>query len=239
MKKLTLFAALALCVTSSQAALEAMDNDALQEVTGQGGADISLELRLNHDTNANFVCANNELEYCRIGLAINNRYADGSYRDALGVVRDSAGNVKVADNGEVGRKQWLVFKGVQGTINIQKIGIDGADLTYIGKSLTEITKPTIQLSFEASKPILFRNVGYQSLSIETDTVANEGGGNLPGYLAKGSGGTGTGAYVDGKYTTAGFDKDRETGFTGLNIHGNLSVAGTLKVFSCDADHPRC
>jgi len=235
MKKLTLFAALALCVTSSQAALEAMDNDALQEVTGQGGADISLQLRLNHNTSAGFVCANNELEYCRMALAINNRYADGSYRDALGVVRNSTGGV-IAN---VGRKQWLVFKGIQGTINIQEIKLDGADLQYIGKLGNPVVKPAIQLSFDPLKPIQFRNVGYQSLSIETDTVANEGAGNLPGYLAKGSGGVGATAFADGKYTAAGFDNGREVGFTGLNINGNLSVAGTLKIFSCDAGHPRC
>ena len=230
MKKLTLILAFLVVSNPSHAALEQLDNQALQDVTGQGGADISLQLRLNHDTSAGFVCANNELEYCRLALAINNRYADGSYKDALGVVRNSAGGV-IAN---VGRKQWLVFKGIQGTINIQEIKLDGTDLTYNG-----IVKSAIQLSFDPLKPIQFRNVGYQSLSIETDTVANEGGGNLPGYLAKGAGGTGTGAYVDGKYTTAGFDNGRETGFTGLNINGNLSIAGTLKIFSCDAGHPRC
>ena len=235
MKKLTLILAFLVVSNTSHAALEQLDNQALTAVTGQGGADISLQLALNQNSSGVFNCDTNALEYCRLAVSINNRYADGSYRDSTGQARDKDG-VSIAN---VGLKQWLVFKGVQGTINIQKIGIDGADLTYIGKSLTEITKPTIQLSFEASKPILFRNVGYQSLSIETDTVANEGGGNLPGYLAKGAGGTGTGAYVDGKYTTAGFDNGRETGFTGLNINGNLSIAGTLKIFSCDAGHPRC
>lgn len=230
MKKLTLLATLLVCGTASHAALEPMDNQALQTVMGQGGADISLELRLNHDASSNFVCANGELEYCRIALSINNRYADGSYKDALGVVRNSAGGII----SNVGRKQWLVFKGVQGTLNIQELKIDGVDLSY-----ASTIKPAIQLSFNPLKPIQFRNFGYQSLSIETDTVANEGVGNLPGYLAKGSGGVGSGAYVDGKYTATGFDNGREVGFTGLNIHGNLSVAGTLKVFSCDAGHPRC
>ena len=234
MKKLTLILAFLVLSNTSHAALEQLDNQALTAVTGQGGADISLQLALNQNSSGVFNCDTNALEYCRLAVSINNRYADGSYKDALGMVRDSAGNVKVADNGEVGRKQWLVFKGIQGTINIQKIELDGTDLTYNG-----IVKPAIQLSFDPLKPIQFRNVGYQSLSMETDTVANEGAGNVPGYLAKGAGGAGTGAYVDGKYTTAGFDNGRETGFTGLNINGNLSVAGTLKIFSCDAGHPRC
>lgn len=239
MKKLTLLAALALCVTSSHAALEALDNQELTEVTGQGGADISLQLRLNHDLSANPTAdcqrTSSVLEYCRMALAINNRYADGSYRDSAGVVRSSAGAIIP----NVGRKQWLVFKGIQGTINIQEIKLDGADLQYVNNLGNPVIKPAIQLSFDPLKPIQFRNVGYQSLSIETDTVANEGAGNLPGYLAKGSGGAGATAFADGKYTAAGFDNGREVGFTGLNINGNLSVAGTLKIFSCDAGHPRC
>ena len=224
MKKITLLTALLCCTTWSHAALEALDNQAMTDVTGQGGADISLQLSLNHDTNAGFVCANNRLEYCRIGLSINNRYADGSYRDSTGQARDKAG----ASIDNVGRKQWLVFKGIQGTINIQKIGLDGADLTYLNDTGTStITKPAIQFSFDDSKPILFRNVGYQSLAIETDNVANEGAGNDPGYL------------VTGTYGGTGFDAGREVGFTGLNINGNLAIAGTIKVFSCDAGHPRC
>lgn len=235
MKKIMLLSTFTLCVTSTHAALEPLDNQALTEVTGQGGADISLELRLNHDNNAAFTCDTNALEYCRIALAINNRFADGSYRDSTGQARNSAG----APIANVGRKQWLVLKGIQGTINIQEIKLDGADLEYIGKLGNPVIKPAIQLSFDPLKPIQFRNVGYQSLAIETDTVAAEGAGNLPGFLAKGTGGSGSGAFADGKYTAAGFDNGRETGFTGLNINGNLALAGTLKIFSCDAGHPRC
>ncbi|MEC7119427.1 MAG: hypothetical protein VXW65_05960 [Pseudomonadota bacterium] len=186
------------------AALEPLENDVLQAVTGQGGADISLELRLNHDGNADFVCANDALEYCRIALAINNRNHDGT-----------------PTGSPTGRKQWLVFKGIQGTINIQEIKLDGTDLTY-GSTV----KPAIQLSYDPLKPILIRNFGYQSLAIETDTVANEGAGNVPGYLAT------------GVYGGTGFDAGREFGFTGLNMHGNLSLAGTIKIFGCDG-HPRC
>ncbi|MDQ9836130.1 hypothetical protein RFY08_05430, partial [Acinetobacter baumannii] len=32
------------------------------------------------------------------------------------------------ENSDSGNKLWLVFKGVQGTLNIQKMGLDGADL---------------------------------------------------------------------------------------------------------------
>ena len=73
------------------------------------------------------------------------------------------------------------------------------------------------------------------MSIETDTVANEGSGNMPGYLAAT---TGTG-YSNGKYTVSGFDNGKETGFTGLMMNGNLALNGKVMIFSCDSTHPRC
>ena len=216
MKHYVLLVAL-LCSGLTQAEMQVLSEDELQLVDGQGGADISLEMRLNHDTSAQITgCA--DYEYCRFALNINNR------SNALGM------------------KQWLVFKQVQGTIIFQEIKLDATDLTaYIGKDVATVVKPAITLSFDATKPILIRNLGYQSLAIETDTVANEGVGNLPGYLAKGSGGSGVTAYANGKYTNLAnlFDLGRETGFMGLNMYGNLALAGTVKIFSCDANHPRC
>ena len=216
MKHYVLLVAL-LCSGLTQAEMQVLSEDELQLVDGQGGADISLEMRLNHDTNAQITgCA--DYEYCRFALNINNR------------------------SNASGMKQWLVFKQVQGTIIIQEVKLDATDLTaYIGQNAATVVKPAIKLSFDATKPILIRNLGYQSLAIETDTVANEGSGNIPGYLAKGSGGVGVTAFSSGKYTNATneFDLGREVGFTGLNIYGNLALAGTVKIFSCDANHPRC
>ena len=174
------------------------------------------------------LCAN--FEYCRFALNLNNRNHDGS-------VTGSA----------TGRKLWLVFKQVQGTIKFQEIKLDAVDLTaYVGDvSSTTIQKAAIKLGFDASKPILIRNFGFQSLAIESDTCTeadlncSSGTTNTPGYLAKNTGGSGTGAYLNGKYTAAGFDNGREVGFTGLSINTNLAVQGTLKIFSCDANHPRC
>ncbi|WP_026471258.1 DUF6160 family protein [Alkanindiges illinoisensis] len=198
MKTVILLSSLLLSA-SVNAALEPLNNTDLQQVEGQAGADISLNLSLNQSSPGVFdttLCS--DLKFCRLGIALNNR----STTD--------------------GKKLWLVFKGIQGTINIQQVALDGVDLIY-GSTV----KPAIQLSFNPLKPIQFRNVGFNSVSIETDTVANEGAGNIPGYLATGT------------YTTAGFDANREKGFTGLMINGNLSVAGTIKIFSCDSSHPRC
>lgn len=214
--------------------MQVMSEEELQSIDGQSGADLSLEMRLNQDVNYNFdnaLCT--KFEYCRFALSLNNRYDDGSYKDNSGVVHEQDGSTVGAT---LGKKLWLVFKQVQGTIKFQEIKLDAVDLTpYVGDNGTTVQKAAIQLGFDATKPILIRNFGYQSLAIEMDTHDNEGLGNMPGYLAK-SNGVG---YSGGKYTTAGFDNGREVGFTGLNINGNLALKATLKIFSCDANHPRC
>lgn len=235
MKRYLPFFAL-LCASMAQAELEILTEEELQRVDGQAGADMSLEMRLNHDTNAQLTGCTN-FEYCRLALSLNNRYDDGSYKDSLGVIHENDGSTTGAT---LGKKFWVVFKQMQGTLNFQEIKLDAVDLApYVGDNAVTVLKPAIQLGFDATKPILIRNFGFQSLSIEIDTVDNEGSGNLPGYLAKGSGGSGSGAYSNGKYTAAGFDNGREVGFMGLNMYGNLSLAGTVKIFSCDANHPRC
>lgn len=224
MKLSVLLSSILLFSTSSFAALEPMNNLQLQLVEGQavaekGAATINWQLSLNQTTPGVFDAVTcTQLEYCRLGIAFNNR------------------------NDTSGKKQWLVFKGIQGSIELQDIEIAGADLVYNDDSNASQIKAALKLSFNEFKPIKIRNVGFSALSIETDTVANEGAGNVPGYLAKGSGGgTGVGAYSDGKYTnpTNKFDLGRETGFTGMLMNGNLAVQGSLKVFSCDASMKRC
>ena len=227
MKNLVLASSLLLASFSATAGLEPLANSELQQIDGQAGADISLDLRLNQTTPGVFDstgCA--KLEFCRLAVSVNNRYHDGT-QDSY----DVNGN-RVAS--ATGKKLWLVFKGVQGAINIQQMALDGADLKY-----GNITKPAVQLGFNPLKPIQIRNLGFSALSVETDEQVNEGG--MPGYLAMGSGGNGANAYSAGKYSdpTNQFDFGRETGFTGLNINANLSVAGTIKIFSCDGSHPRC
>lgn len=203
MKKIMMLAGLLTALPA--VAMQPLADPELQAVDGQAGADFSLELKLNHDLNSNFLCANNDLQYCRLAISPNNRNDDGS-------VTGSA----------TGKKIWLVMKGIQGTINIQYAGLDGTDLTDISP-----TKAGLALTYDAARPIQIRNYGYNALSIETDSVANEGAGNVPGYLKTGT------------YTTPGFDNGRELGFTGLMMNGNLAFAGVVKVFSCDSNHPRC
>ena len=221
----------------ARAEMQIMSDTDLQSVDGQAGADISLEMRLNQKPDYSFdstLCA--AFEYCRFATSLNNRYDDRSYKDNLGVVHEADGSTSGAT---LGKKLWLVFKQVQGTLKFQEIKLDGTDLEpYTGDNGSTVLKPAVQLRFDAAKPILIRNFGYESLAIESDTVDNEGVGNTPGYLAK-IGGPSDPLYEDGKYKTAGFDFGKEVGFTGLNVHGNLALKATIKIFSCDANHPRC
>lgn len=236
------YALLVLLSVSQQvviADMQVMTEEELQSVDGQVGVDISLEMRLNQDVNYNFdtvLCA--DVKYCRWATSLNNRYDDGSYKDNLGVVHEANGSTVGAT---LGKKLWLVFKQVQGTLKFQEIKLDGTDLApYLGDNNSTVLKPAVQLSFDAAKPILIRNFGYESLAIEMDSVDNEGAGNIPGYLAEIlSGGSGAGAYTNGKYTAVGFDQGKEIGFTGLKINGNLALNATIRIFSCDANHPRC
>lgn len=231
-----------LMISAPLFAMDSLDDAALAEESGQAGADISVKFTINHDASANFVCA--DLVYCRLAMSLNNRYHDGS-QDTY----DVNGNRIPSPTG---RKQWLVFKGIQGTINIQELKFDGEDVTY-GAG---IVKGTLKFGFTANKPIQIRNFGFNSLSLETDTVANEGVGNTPGYLSAFTGNNGTSKQsVTGRYnyttsvtegsttyTTTAFDHGREVGFLGLNVNTNLSLTGSIKMFSCFGGvggHPRC
>ena len=168
-------------------------------------------------------------------MASNNRYDNGSYIDATGTIRKPDGSEGAA--ADLGKKQWVVFKGMQGTIHIQNMQIDGADLLYRDDSNAEQIKAALQLTFDAAHPIRIRNFGFSAVSIEVDTVANVGAGNVPGYLNADKYGATAGINI--KVPTSVYDQGRETGFTGLSMNGNLALQGTLKVFSCSADMPRC
>ncbi|MBJ9986005.1 hypothetical protein IAE19_11220 [Acinetobacter sp. S40] len=199
----------------SHAALEQLNNTELQKIEGQAGADLSLKVTLNQTSTGQFdstLCS--DLRYCRLALNFNNRGTEAA-----------------------GNRQWLVFKGVQGTINIQKLGLDGVDLQYNNKSGVGVVKPAIQLGAKYDSPILFRNFGFDTMSIETD---NGTGDDKAGYLANTSGGTANvNSYSNGIYTVSGYDNGREVGFTGMKLTGNLALNGKVMIFSCDSTHPRC
>ena len=235
MKKSMLFSALLLVFGAAHAELQTLDNQQLQQVEGQAGATINWTLSLNQTSPGVFdttTCS--DLRFCRFAVSSNNRYDDGSYVSNDGTIHKKNGDVTTA----TGRKQWLVFKGLQGTIQIQNMDISGDDLKYTADNGTdEKIKAALKVSFKKEYPILIRNLGFSALSIETDTVANEGAGNVSGYFNADKYGATAGPDI--KVTTSVYDQGKETGFTGITMNGNLALQGNLKVFSCDASMKRC
>ena len=234
MKKNILFSALLLVFGAAHAELQTLDNQQLQQVEGQAGATINWTLSLNQTSPGVFdttTCS--DLRFCRFAVSSNNRYDDGSYVSNDGTIHKKNGDVTTA----TGRKQWLVFKGLQGTIQIQNMDISGDDLQYTADNNDDKIKAALKVSFNKEYPILIRNLGFDALSIETDTVANEGAGNVSGYFNADKYGATAGPDI--KVTTSVYDQGKETGFTGITMNGNLALQGNLKVFSCDASMKRC
>lgn len=252
----------------SHAELQALDNQTLQSIQGQGGADLSLKLSLNQNvlsdtdllagTAPTFNCDPARLEYCRLAISVNKRFVQQGSGGASDPVWSTAASDPTISN--KGRKLWVVFKGLQGTINIQKIGLDAVDLQYAPKTGTGIvTKPAMQFTFEGTKPIQIRNLGFNALSIEQDTGTvlsyYDTSGNLIegtstnpqdyGFLKTGTynavgqstGVIGTTSPIT--VTTANnYDTGREKGFLGLQMNGNLAIDGKVQIFAC-SNHARC
>ncbi|ENU22676.1 hypothetical protein F993_02577 [Acinetobacter proteolyticus] len=243
---------LSLIATSGFAELNDLSDLELQSTVGQAGADLSLALSLNQgpvmgtvnnsilamydpartpqfDTS---LCLKDALEYCRLAIALNNRSVDTS-GNPLGT--------------NVGKKQWITFKGIQGTVNIPKLGIDGVDVTYTKVGGGTVNKPALQFSFDPKVPIQVRNLGFQSLAIETDTDLNSDATPTPaasntltrGYLKKVQYGDASGAF-DANNPNYSEKVGREQGFLGVNMNANLSLTGSIKMFSCaGGTHARC
>ncbi len=257
MKKIAIL--LLLSITNlSHAELQALDNQTLQSIQGQGGADLSFKLSLNHNILSDsdllagitptFNCDPARLEYCRLAISVNKRFVQKQAGDTDPIWSLAASDPTQASPGH---KLWFVLKGLQGTLNIQKLGLDAVDLEYLPKTGTgTVIKPAMQFTFDSSKPIQIRNFGFNALSIEQDVVTSyydasnnliEGVSSNPqdyGFLKTGTyiavpqstGATGT--------TANNYDTDREKGFIGLQINGNLAIDGKVQIFAC-SNHARC
>lgn len=257
--KSKIIAFLLLFSSITHADLKMLDNQELQAVEGQAGADLSLKLSLNQNILSDaalqagvvptFSCTN--LEYCRLAVSFNKRFVQKQAGDTDPIWSLAASDPTAANPGH---KLWLTLKGLQGTVNIQKMGLDGVDLVYGRKSDgASMIKPAIQLSFDASKPIQIRNLGFNALSIEQDVVTSyyDVSGNLIentsstpsdyGYLKTSIYSAvpqKVGTVASGGTTANNYDTGRETGFMGIQMNGNLAFQGQIKVFAC-SDHSRC
>lgn len=227
MKKMLLVLLLGL-MTTPLYALDALNDSELQSIQGQAGADLSLKLSLNQKLDTatgkyvldDALCK--DIEYCRLALSVNNRYIKN------GQASSTEGN-----------KLWLVFKGIQGTINIQKLGLDGVDLTYKSNGGAEKIKAAMQLSFDASKPIEIRNFGFNALAFGQDKFTSSTGTEVGSSVASDYGYLQVSKYDATNAPGSTYDHGRETGFMGVQMNGNLAMQGKVMVFGCDATHPRC
>lgn len=215
------------------AGLQALNNDELQAIEGQAGADLSLKLSLNQKLDGKFdnvMCSNPG--YCHIAISLSGRF-----------VKPGNNGTFIPDSNE-GNKLWLVWKAVQGSVNIQKLGLDGVDLKYRNASNVEIVKPSILVSFTAAEPIQIRNFGYEALSIERDNFnssrSSEGSsGNDQDYAYLKNTRYSNNQSDFNNRTSSPYDAGKQTGFTGLKMNGNLAINGRLAIFSCNGTHPRC
>ena len=224
----TLFAG-AMCFTSfmSYAGLEALDQNQMTNTVGQGGADLSWTLSLNH-VYATDLSKNN----------ISNVAANGSVLEAFYVLDPAACGEKrlfcrlaIAPNNHVdaaGNKKWLVFKGIQGTVQIDKFSVDGTTVI----NAQEKPQTAMQITFYDHYPLKIRNLGFNTASIETGTGGAEGYANSSTYETYNRKVINSNGDITSEITNVGnFDKGAEKGFLGLNMHGNLHMNGNLKIFS--------
>jgi hypothetical protein len=224
LKQITLVGLLCISV-SSYANLIRLNSQEMTDVVGQGGADLSWTFSLNHQyaTNMNLQnisgmengvptvyynfdknsCGENNL-FCRLAISPNNHI-------------DKDGN-----------KKWLVFKDIQGTIQIDRFSLDGTTIINAkGEPQT-----AMQLTFYDENPLKIRNLGFSTLAVETGTKDKEGFLNSEKYTT----------YEErvrnsqNQWTTEVnqvplFDRGQEKGFMGLNVQGNLHMSGNLQIFS--------
>ncbi len=196
------------------AELVGLDNEELLDVTGQGGADLSWTLSLNHQY-ANDMSKKDisNLALINAGNITGAYYQYDCVANVLCRFAFSPNNHIEKVNG-VDNKKWLVFKQIQGTIQIDKFSLDGS--TIINKDGNPQT--AMNLTFYDDKPLKIRNLGFSSLAVESN--------GEEGYLNKNTYTT----YNNGNAVPS-FDQGAETGFMGVNVHGNLHMSGNLKIFS--------
>lgn len=228
MLKSVLTAVLSATCMLSHAGLAQLDNTEMNQVVGQGGADLSWTLSLNHRY-ATDLSLNNISRVDNQGNALEVYY----YLDpaACGATKQFC-RFAIAPNNhlENGNKKWLVFKGIQGTLQIDRFAVDGTTLINAAGN----PQTALQLTFFDENPLKIRNLGFNTVSIEVGTGAGalEGYANTPTYQTYNQ------KIIDenGNITTRStdvpkFDQGTEKGFLGLNIHGNLHMNGQLKIFS--------
>ncbi|RKG34509.1 hypothetical protein [Acinetobacter tianfuensis] len=209
---------LLICVSSvTQAGLVGLDNTELVGITGQGGADLNWTLSLNHQYASDLSLASISKTNGTVngGDFANVTEAYYKIRPGTDCALLELCRLAISPNNhtENGQKKWLVFKQIQGTLQIDKFSLEGT--TLINKDGNPQT--AMMLKFYDDKPLKIRNLGFASLAVESGDT---------GYLNNTKYGT-----YGASQAVPSFDNGQEQGFMGLNVHGNLHMSGDLKIFS--------
>ncbi len=212
-----------LCVTLlmsvsmlSQAGLVDLDNKELVGVTGQGGADLSLTLSINHqyanDMSLNTISRINGVDANGRAIVTEAYYQMRANQDCalLELCRIAISQIIIR---KMGNENGLVFKQSKAPCKLINFRLEGT--TILNKEGRPQT--AMMLKFFDDKPLKIRNLGFASLSVGS---GENGYFNTSTYNSYGT-----------SKTVPTFDKGQEQGFMGLNVHGNLHLDGNLKIFS--------
>lgn len=196
--------------------------------TGAPKLILGLDLRLNLDPDGTIgqtdgtlgaadgsldnICPSGQVA-CNIGIAFNNRYSSGN------------------------KKDWLVFKNVTGSISIPHIDLTG-QLVNVSSTGTANNRSALALRIEKTNPIVIKQLGFESLAVETDSAAEVvAGGALNGSNVAGYRNNALAAPLGD--TNNVFDAGKFRGFVGLDITASLAVNGTFKIYNCVRDVSGC
>ena len=108
-------------------------------------------------------------------------------------------------------QEWLVFKGVYGRIYVPYLSVDADTVTYTDDNGASQTIAAGRLGYGgAANKVRIDHLTISNIAMEYDTAI-----------------------------VKGYNVADEDGFLGLEINGQVEMSGTLKVFPCTSNHPRC
>lgn len=200
---------MSLFASTAMAEMVALDNQGMAEVTGQSGISMALEMRFNADASGASKCGTS-IPLLECRVALS-----FNNRGTAGV-----------------NQEWLVLKGVSGRIYIPYVALDASTITYVADSGSSagssVTRPATMVSMNNSAPLSdgtimrITNFTVASISVETDTASTKG------YMAPSEAGF-MGIKIDDSSSVA----TSNTNFIGVQL------GGSVKIFPCNTDHPRC
>ena len=171
MKKLTILLLL-LGASLAHADLQTLDNQALQAVEAQAGADLSLKLSLNHTSTYQFddavggacdktAMSNTGLGYCHLGISVNKRFVKATRAEMTPFLPKGSDFEKLQkrlmDASKPGGKNVLTGKEIGLTSSMAEAKIQLYDFSSdeINVTATEVSAKYAQVEFNDLIKLLF------------------------------------------------------------------------------------